>query len=170
MEEFILILWFDTDAWVLHGYRHPFKVDTLLLISLKFWSLWIYQHLSHNFNVSIPLRELNSVRKQVQKNLLEPLLICFHIESWEAVEILVLNLTFYILHRNFVLKDFYDLVYGVSYIKNCQSSRELWIILVKHCEVKHVMHKVIYELGGWHYFLAAVFEPPVHLVHRITED
>ena len=81
MEEFVLILCSDSDAWVLYGYRHPLEVDTLLLISYKLLSLWIYQYLSHYFNVPIPLRELNSVRKQVKKHLLEPLLVSFHIES-----------------------------------------------------------------------------------------
>ena len=81
MEEFVLILCSDPDAWVLYGYCHPLEVDTLLLIPSKLLSLWIYQYLSHNFNVSIPLSELNSVRKQIQKHLLEPLLVSFHIES-----------------------------------------------------------------------------------------
>ena len=75
--------------------------------------------------MAISLGKLDSVRQQVQQDLLKPLLISFNVETGCPQKVQVIDLTSNILHGNLVLKYFNDLVDSIPHIEDREGPGEL---------------------------------------------
>ena len=104
--------------------------------------------MSNDLDIPISICVLDSIRKEVEQYLLQPLLICLDEESRLITKVDKLNIAFYIFHDDLVLNYFDDLIDGLPRIEHLERPRELLIILVEHGEVQHIMHEVVDELRG----------------------
>ena len=125
--------------------------------------------MSNDLDIAISICVLDSIRKEVEQYLLQPLLICLDEESRLITKVDKLNIAFYVFHVDLVLKYFDDLINGLSRIEHLERPRELLIILVEHSEVQHIMHEVVDELRGRHNLLPTVFEAYENFVKIFTQ-
>lgn len=74
------------------------------------------------------------------------------------METFVLQIDLDSLHLDFVYNYFYDFVHGRPYVEIIDVFDKIGSIFAEGCVVKHVVNKVVYELGCRYNFFAANLE------------